>query len=97
MKLPEIGLFISHSTEVPEGFQKLNNNMSNFNSDPYALRIKPPSTTQKHAGPAQAPHQETHHSSAMGAPSHFNKQASSGVGAAADPANNVHYNTASQH
>ena len=55
VKLPEIGYGVSHSTEVPDGFQKLNNggsggvvgvasnhhpNMNNFNSDPYALRIK---------------------------------------------------------
>lgn len=48
VKLPEIGYGVSHSTEMPEGFQKLNNAtavnnhpiMNNFNSDPYALRIK---------------------------------------------------------
>jgi hypothetical protein len=40
VKLPEIGYGISHSTEAPDGFSKHNNAMNNFNSDPYALRIK---------------------------------------------------------
>ena len=40
VKLPEIGYGVSHSTEMPEGFQKMSNTMSNFYSDPYALRIK---------------------------------------------------------
>lgn len=39
VKLPEIGFGVSHSTDVPESFQKLNNLVNNFNSDPYALRI----------------------------------------------------------
>ena len=41
VKLPEIAYGVSHSTEVPaDGFKNLNNTMNNFNSDPYALRIK---------------------------------------------------------
>ena len=40
VKLPEIGQGVSHSTEVPEGFQKLGSAPNNFYSDPYALRIK---------------------------------------------------------
>ena len=42
MKLPEIAYGVSQSTEVPEGFKQMN---SNFNSDPYALRIKPQGQT----------------------------------------------------
>ena len=40
VKLPEIGYGVSHSTEMPEGFAKINSHINNFNSDPYALRIK---------------------------------------------------------
>lgn len=45
MKLPEIGYGVSHSTEAPEGFLRLNGVLNNFNSDPYSLRIKQATTT----------------------------------------------------
>lgn len=50
VKLPEIGYGVSHSTEVPDGFQKLNGGINNFYSDPYALRIKQPQNTAQKPG-----------------------------------------------
>ena len=94
MKLPEISYSVIHSTEVPDGFAK--HGMSNFNSDPYALRIKQPQTTQqKHSAQQAQANSDLQLVNVLSAPVNYKSGGFVVSAAQIDRSGSTHYNTAS--